>query len=170
MGRTVHQTKFTWWIIAIIIYLAVYNSGIIQTADSWRAGSFLLYLPTVFRFSVTFVRPDQAAAPFTLPAGGCNYLRWVTTALCCTGWHIHPASVRLDYPIKLLSLYLAQSLHLHGWALGQRVFGQTSKCSVLLSSTCLAAARLFRLRSFFACPICEHCSCRRRIGIDYHLY
>ena len=26
---------------------------------------------------------------------------------------------------------LAQSLHLHGWALGQRVFGQTSKCSVL---------------------------------------
>ena len=26
---------------------------------------------------------------------------------------------------------LAQSLHLHGWALGQRVFGQTSNCSVL---------------------------------------
>ena len=35
--------------------------------------------------SVTFVRPDQAAASYTLPAGGCNYLRWVTTALCCTG-------------------------------------------------------------------------------------
>ncbi len=70
---------------------------------------------------------------------------------------------------RLLSLSRAQSLHLHGWALGQRVFGQTSKCSVLLSSTCLAAARLFCLRSFFACPICEHCSCRRRIGIDYHL-
>ena len=34
---------------------------------------------------VTFVRSDQAAAHFTLPAGGCNYLRWVTTALCCTG-------------------------------------------------------------------------------------
>lgn len=63
----------------------------------------------------------------------------------------------------------AQSLHLHGWALGQRVFGQTSKYSVLLSSTCLAAARLFRLRSFLTCPICERCSCRRRIGIDYHL-
>lgn len=70
---------------------------------------------------------------------------------------------------RLLSLSHAQSLHLHGWALGQRVFGQTSKCSVLLSSTCFAAARLFRLRSFFACPICEHCSCSRRIGIDYHL-
>ena len=35
--------------------------------------------------SVTFVRPDQAAAPRTLPAGGCIYLLWVTTALCCTG-------------------------------------------------------------------------------------
>ena len=67
---------------------------------------------------------------------------------------------------RLLSLSHAQSLHLHGWALGQRVFGQTSKCSVLLSSTCFAAARLFRLRSFLTCPICERCSCRRRIGID----
>ena len=46
---------------------------------------FLGHLPTVCHFSSSFVRPDQAAAPFTLPAGGCIYLRWVTTALCCTG-------------------------------------------------------------------------------------
>ena len=32
---------------------------------------------------------------------------------------------------RLLSLPSAQSLHFHGWAMGQRVFGQTSKCSVL---------------------------------------
>ena len=56
----------------------------VETADSWRAGSFLLHLPTVYRFSATFVRPDQAVAPCTLPDGGCNYLRRVTTALCCT--------------------------------------------------------------------------------------
>lgn len=60
----------------------------------------------------------------------------------------------------------AQSLHLHGWALGQRVFGQTSKCSVLASSTCRVSARLFLLRSFPAYPLCGRCACRRRIGID----
>ena len=34
--------------------------------------------PAVF-FSSSLVRPDQAAAPCTLPAGGCNYLRCATT-------------------------------------------------------------------------------------------
>ena len=53
------------------------------TLTSRRFSFILTYgLP----FSVTFVRPDQAAASYTLPAGSCNYLRWVTTALCCTGY------------------------------------------------------------------------------------
>ena len=57
--------------------------------------TFFCHLPTVSLFSVTFVRPDQAAALCTLPVGGCIYLRWVTTALCCTSRNLHPASVRL---------------------------------------------------------------------------
>ena len=118
--------------------------------------------------SVTFVRPDQAAAHFTLPAGGCNYLRWVTTALCCTGCTY---TLRASgFPThSLLSLSRAQSLHIHGWATAQRVFGQTSKYSVLASSTCRVSARLFLLRSFPAYPLCGRCACSWRIGIDWHL-
>ena len=35
---------------------------------------FAFYLRST-DFSVTFVRPVQTAAPFTLPAGGSNYLQ-----------------------------------------------------------------------------------------------
>ena len=40
-----------------------------------KVGGFSFILTYGLPLSVTFVRPDQAAAPCTLPADGCNYLQ-----------------------------------------------------------------------------------------------
>ena len=47
-------------------------NAFIKTAGLWKSAVFLLYLPTVSHYSLSFVRPDHTAAPYTLPAGGCN--------------------------------------------------------------------------------------------------
>ena len=132
-----------------------------------RVGSavFLLYLPTVYLFlSRLFALTKQLRPALYLPV-----------AAFTSGGRLQPFAVPADiYTLRasgfpthsLLSLSGAQSLHLHGWATVQRVFGQTSRYSVLASSTCFAAARLFLLRSFPARPLCRRCACRRRIGID----
>ena len=47
---------------------------------------FLLYLPTVYLFLSRLFAQTKQLRPTLYLAGGCNYLRWETTALCCTGW------------------------------------------------------------------------------------
>lgn len=130
-----------------------------KTADLYVCGLYLLStygLP----LSVTFVRPGLNSCVLH---STCRWLQLPPVgdySPLLYRLHIHPASVRLPG---------AQSLHLHGGATAQRVFGQTSKCSVLLSSTCRASALLLLLRSFPAYPLCGRCACSWRIGIDWHL-
>ena len=43
------------------------------------------HLPTVYLFLSRLFALTKQLRPTLSLAGGCNYLRWVTTALCCTG-------------------------------------------------------------------------------------
>ena len=74
-----------------------------------------------------------------------------STALCCTGCTY---TLRASgFPThSLLSLSRAQSLHFHGWATAQRVFGQTSKYSVLTRNfpSCLLPAQLLHINAGIA--------------------
>ena len=68
-------------------------------------------LPTKIEFlsrSTIFCgSPINEAASYTLPAGGCNYLRWATTALCCTGWDYTLRASGLTHFPPLLSSAVA---------------------------------------------------------------
>ena len=81
--------------------------------------------------SVTFVRPDLNSGVLH---STCRWLQLPPVgdySPLLYRLHIHPASVRLDHPIKLLQASLPRSFVLHGKALVVKSRGQTSKCSVL---------------------------------------
>ena len=71
--------------------------------------------------------PCQAAAPYTLPAGGWIYLRWVTTALCCTGCFYTLRASGFSTPQSIPSLQSSlprSSIGLHGKALVVKARGR----------------------------------------------
>ena len=102
-----------------------------MTADHFKAGGFSLSSTYGLPLSATFVRPglDSCALHSTCrwlhlpPVGDYSPLLYRL--------HIHPASVRLDHPIKLLQATIPRSFVLHGKALVVKSRGQSSKCSVL---------------------------------------
>ena len=121
-----------------LLYLCiVFATGVFiyrQTSIIINAVRLLARDESAVFFSASFVRPDQAAALYTLPAGGWIYLRWVTTALCCTGCFYTLRASGFSTPQSIPSLQSSlprSSIGFHGKALVVKARGQTSKCSVL---------------------------------------
>ena len=92
----------------------------------------------IYLWSAIFLRrlcaQTKQLRPSLYRAGGCIYLRWVTTALCCTGCFYTLRASGFSTPQSIPSLQSSlprSSIGFHGKALVVKARGQTSKCSVL---------------------------------------
>ena len=110
------------------------------------------------------MRPDQAAAPLTLPAGGCIYLRWVTTALCCTGCFYTLRASGFSTPQSIPSLQSSlprSSIGLHGKALVVRLAVRPPGVQFCPFASSTPSALLLQPVSSLRFQLCRRCACSR---------